>query len=54
MFQAAPKMVRALRNLFGEARHLTHCPALRDPRRNCNPDCEEARDALVAVGALPS
>jgi hypothetical protein len=50
LFAGAPGMARALKNLFGEAGHLTICHALRDPKRPCHPDCRQAREALIVAG----
>lgn len=51
-FAAAPAVTRALKGMFGDARHLTMCRQLRDPKRPCHPDCKAAREALIAAGAM--
>lgn len=53
LLTAAPDMGRALKELFGEAEHLSTCPALRDSKRACRPDCAQARVALRKAGVLP-
>ena len=50
---AAPNMARALLEVFGEAKHISTCHALRDVRRRCHPDCAAARSALQKAGVLP-
>lgn len=52
IISAAPDMARALKELFGEAEHLSTCHALRDHRRPCRPDCAQARGALRKAGGL--